>query len=199
MAEFYQLDRSLVAAAAEVSPPLPSTTDSSDSHSEWLGKQPAAKKDAWLAALMSDPRSPVRRVILTEFQKARSSPAWPAAPTNRTITALRARARVLEAESVRKAKEKTDRERTKRLAEMAADPSQTLRKTEELVGQRNSRAYQQVASLLVELREALAGSRQSGLAEGQARKLREMHPTLRNLVSTLRRKGFLPKESKGDG
>jgi hypothetical protein len=197
LAEFYHLGDSLLAAAAEASPPLPSTTDSSANHAEWLRTQPAERKDAWLSALMADPRSPVRREMLAEFQKARNAPAWSAARTGRTITALRARAEEFHAESDRKTKEKSERDRSRRLAQMAADPAPTVRETEALVGQRGARAYEQVASLLADLRDALAGGSQSGLADEQARKLRDNHPTLRTLVSQLRRKGFLPKEGKG--
>ncbi len=76
---------------------------------------------------------------------------------------------------------------------MAADPATTLRETEELVARRSTEAYRQIAMLLAELRAALAGSEQSGLAEEQARKLRTKNPTLRLLTSELRREGFLPK------
>ena len=76
---------------------------------------------------------------------------------------------------------------------MAADPAPTLRKTEELVGQRGAHAYRQVAELLTELREALAGTGQSDLALRQAAKLRYENPTLNKLVSELRREGLLGK------
>jgi hypothetical protein len=39
----------------------------------------------------------------------------------------------------------------------------------------------------------LAGSKNAGLAERQARKLKDKNPTLRVLVKELRGKGFLPK------
>jgi len=96
-------------------------------------------------------------------------------------------------ESDRKAKEKAAQKRSKRLAGMLADPERTLRKTEELVAGRGRDAYHEIATLLAELREVLAGTEQAGLAERQARKLREQNPTLRVLVSELRGKGFLPK------
>jgi hypothetical protein len=76
---------------------------------------------------------------------------------------------------------------------MAADPTPTLRETERLVEQRSTDAYNQIASLLTELREALSGTAKSGLAEQQAQKLRKEHPTLKMLISALRRTGFLPK------
>jgi len=76
---------------------------------------------------------------------------------------------------------------------MAADPSRTLRETEKLVRERSMNSYEQIATLLADLREALAGSEQSGLAEQQARKLRAENPTLHRLTRELRGKGFVPK------
>jgi hypothetical protein len=76
---------------------------------------------------------------------------------------------------------------------MAVDPTQTLRKTEKLVTQRSGEAYCQIATLLAELRDALAGTEQSGLAEQQAQKLKSKNPTLHLLTRELRRQGFLPK------
>jgi hypothetical protein len=76
---------------------------------------------------------------------------------------------------------------------MAADPARTLRETEELVTRRSGEAYRQIATLLAELRDALAGTEQSGLAEQQAQKLKSKNPTLRLLTSELRRVGLLPK------
>jgi hypothetical protein len=76
---------------------------------------------------------------------------------------------------------------------MAADPSRTLREAEKLVGQRSTNGYEQIAALLADLRKALAGSEQSGLAEQQARKLKAENPTLHRLTRELRGKGFVPK------
>jgi len=77
---------------------------------------------------------------------------------------------------------------------MAADPTETLRETEKHVKERTGSAYTKIAKLLVELREALAGTMQSGLAERQAQKLKAENPTLRLLVAELRKEGFLPKQ-----
>ena len=76
---------------------------------------------------------------------------------------------------------------------MLADPGPTLRETEKLAGARSVENYHKIAGLLAELREALAGSKQAGLAEQQARKLKKENPTLKLLISALRGKGFLPK------
>ncbi|MBN2563468.1 MAG: hypothetical protein JXQ75_21320 [Phycisphaerae bacterium] len=47
--------------------------------------------------------------------------------------------------------------------------------------------------MLADLREALAGSKQSGLAEKQALKLKTKNPRLNRLTGVLREQGFVPK------
>jgi hypothetical protein len=51
------------------------------------------------------------------------------------------------------------------------------RETEELVTERSTEAYRQIAALLADLRETLAGSQLSGLADHQARKPKDKNPT----------------------
>jgi hypothetical protein len=89
--------------------------------------------------------------------------------------------------------EESARRRAKKLADMAADPQPTLRKTEKLVKERTREAYHQIAKLLADLREAFAGSARSALADQQARKLKENNPTRNHLTAELRRQGFLKK------
>ena len=76
---------------------------------------------------------------------------------------------------------------------MAADPASFLRESERLVAERTVDAYEQVSLLLADLREALAGGKQSNLAEEQALKLKTANPTLRHLTAALRRHGFVRK------
>lgn len=193
LAEFYGLSESLISAAARNSPPLPSRDDPSDERAAWLRGIAQSKKDAWLIQLLSDAEAAVRAEILAEFQKSRPAPAWPTVAGNRTIAELESAAVEVEEETTRKAAEKAARQRAKRLVEMAADPKATLRETESLVKERSRDAYDRIAQLLAELRQALAGSRQSGLADQQALKLNRDNPTLKSLVGALRREGFLPK------
>jgi hypothetical protein len=47
--------------------------------------------------------------------------------------------------------------------------------------------------MLADLREALAGTKKSGLAEKQALKLKTKNPKRHRLTSELRRHGFVPK------
>jgi hypothetical protein len=130
---------------------------------------------------------------MAAYRKGRGEPSWPTVPPSRTIAQLRTAADRIAQDSKRKAAANAARKRAKRLVDMAADPNPTLRETERLVTERTTDAYQQIAKMLADLREALAGTGQSGLAEKQSRKLRTANPTLRLLVSELRRQGFLPK------
>ena len=112
---------------------------------------------------------------------------------DRTIAELRAAALAIERDLKRKHAEEAARKRAKRLADMAADPMRALRETERLVKQRSTDAYHEIAMRLADLREALSGSEQSGLADQQARKLKDKNPTLNLLTAELRGQGFLKK------
>jgi hypothetical protein len=193
LTEFYGLSDSLIAAAAQNSPSPPKRGEAASYYRAWLERQPESSKSAWLAQWMTDPRSPARREMLAAFQKSHALASWPTSRLDRTIAELEAAAAVIQQQMDRQAAEKANRARTKKLAAMAADPTKTIRATEKLVAHRSTHAYDEIATALADLREALAGSVNSGLAEKQAQKLRKDHPTLKLLVSELRRKGFLQK------
>jgi hypothetical protein len=168
-------------------------TDAAAELAKCVRGQPEATKDAWIGSFVADPNSAVRAEIMAAYRKGRGEPSWPTVPPSRTIAQLRTAADRIAQDSKRKAAANAARKRAKRLVDMAADPNPTLRETERLVTERTTDAYQQIAKMLADLREALAGTGQSGLAEKQSRKLRTANPTLRLLVSELRRQGFLPK------
>jgi hypothetical protein len=193
LAKFFGLGDALLAAAAEGSLPPSTKIDPGSHYADWLQSQPQATKDAWLAGLMADPHANVRTEILAEFRKGRAAAIWPSMRRDRTISELEAMAEKIQEETTRKQADKVARQRAKRLAAMAADPGRTVRETEELVTQRSLEAYRQIATQLADLRAALAGSDQSGLAQQQAQKLKSNNPTLKMLTSALRQKGLLPK------
>src|SRR5262249_26444965 len=128
---------------------------------------------AWLARLMADPNAGLRREILTKFQKDQRAPSWPTVAVARTIADLQRVAEDVARETSRKEAEKTGRQRAQKLADMAKSPARTLRETERLVKDRTGDAYHQIAVLLADLRQALAGTGQASLADEQARKLKE--------------------------
>jgi hypothetical protein len=191
--ELYGLSDSLIAAAAQDIPLLGKQPDPGKQHAEWLQGQSESIKDAWLAQWMSDPDSTVRTEVLAKFRKSRKAPVWPTVRRDRTIAELEATVDTIQQEANRKSAESAARARAKRLADMAADSARILRETEHLVQQRTTAAYGQIAKLLADLRESLAGRDQIDLAERQAQKLKKNNPTLARLTSELRREGFLRK------
>jgi hypothetical protein len=193
LCELYGLSEALIAAAAQNGPALPRKRGSGNQYEAWLQSQPDAIKNAWLARLMGESESGVRREILAEYRKNQGVPSWPTIRVDRTIVELMTAAEEIQSQMEREEAEKAARQRAKKLAEMAADPQKTLRATEKLVKQRTLDAYEQIAELLADLRAALSGSDQSGLAEQQARSLKDKNPTLRGLTAALRRQGFLSK------
>ncbi|SFH93614.1 hypothetical protein [Planctomicrobium piriforme] len=195
LAEFYCLSEDLIAAAAMESLPLPAsgTAELEGGYAEWVRKLPTDLKNDWLTALLNDSDAPVRAEMLTRFRDEFSPPAWPTSPPRRTITELHAATDEIAEKREQRTVAKTAKDRKQRLAKMAADPSIALRESERLVAQRTGAAYRQAAELLADLREALAGSDQSGLAEKQAHKLKNRYPKLHLLTGELRKRGFVPK------
>jgi hypothetical protein len=193
LAELYELDEALIAAAAQNCPSLPERMDSQNRFKAWLRRQPAAAKNEWLSQLMADPPAAVRREILAAFQKSQNALAWPTIRVDRTIAEIESAAEVIQSKKNRQRAVEAARQRAEKLANMAADPMRTLRETEKLVKQRSIEAYSEVATLLADLREALSGSDQASLPDQQARKLKKENPTLSQLTSKLRGKGFLRK------
>jgi len=122
-----------------------------------------------------------------------AAPSWPTIRLDRTIAELEAAATGIHQKATQKAAETAARERAKKLAAMKEDPAPTLQETEKLVAQRSEDYYRQAARLLADLREALAGTPQAGLAGKQASNLKNKNPTLRKLTSELRKQGFIPK------
>jgi hypothetical protein len=193
LAEFYGIGEALIAAAVQASGPLPTGADQRTRYAEWLADQPEATKNAWLAELLGDPTSSVRRQIRATFEKASSTQSWPTAQVGRTIAQLEAVAEEIQHKQEKQAVAKAARKRANRLKKMAADPTPSLHETERLVLHRSAEAYQQIGELLTDLRDALAHGKQSNLAEKQALKLKTENPTLHLLTAALRRHGFVPK------
>jgi len=162
-------------------------------YAEWLSGQTEKTKDAWLAELLGDPRSSIRSEILAEFAEASQTERWPTVQAGRTIAQLEAIAKEIRQKEQKRAADKAARQRARLLKKMAADPTPYLRKTEELVAERSTDSYRQAAEMLADLREALAGSKKSGLAERQALKLKTKNRRLNRLTGALREQGFVPK------
>jgi hypothetical protein len=193
LAELFDLSDALIAAAAEGNSERAGQEDLRSVQARWLQGLPQATKDAWLVEWLADAHASARSDMLGEFRKSRPMAAWPTVRRDRTIAELETAAEGIHKKAVDKATKKAAQQRAKRLADMAADPVPTLHETERLVKMRSRNSYVEIATLLKDLREALAGTKQAGLAEEQARKLKKENPTRHLLTAELRRAGFVPK------
>lgn len=192
-AEFYGLSDTLLAAAAKESLPLTTEAKSKPDYATWLKSQPEKLKQVWLEAIMENLAPAVRAEMLAKFRAESEVRAWPTTNSNRTIAQLMELSQDIAKEEEQKAAARATRQKEARLAAMAQDPNKTLRETEKLVKERNATAYSQIAELLAELRDVLSTTGRTNIAEKQAQKLKTANPTLKLLVSELRKKGFLPK------
>jgi hypothetical protein len=77
------------------------------------------------------------------------------------------------------------------MVEMKADPNRWLQHATELVEKRGTDNYREAASILADLREALGGDAGNDIARRHAKALARTHPTLRTLVSALRKQALL--------
>jgi hypothetical protein len=205
LAEFYDFSRSFLEVVAEGSPQAPPATDPTRAYAFWIEEQDAAIKNAWLVDLMSKVDSSVRAEMLAEFREARGAVPWPTVRIERTMEELHARAEVLQQKAdqkaaakklaaERKALEAEELRRAKRRGEISKSPERFLGETEQLVAKRGKDSFREAAEILADIRSAFAGTKRADLADRQAEKLRNTHPTLTHLIGALRREGFLPKK-----
>jgi hypothetical protein len=194
LAQFYELSRGLLEAAARDVPAAPTSVDPRARFAEWLSTQSDVVKNSWLATVMAEPDSSVRAELMTAFRKTNVTSTWPTIERSLSVAQLEGEAKRIEAEIAEKRAEVAARAHAQKLAKMARNPDPYLQETEKLAEQRTTKSYERAGALLAELREALAGSSKSDLADNQAWMLHEKHPRLSKLTSALRRRGFLPKK-----
>jgi hypothetical protein len=77
------------------------------------------------------------------------------------------------------------------MVEMKADPDPWLKHATGLVEQRGTDNYREAASILADLREAVGGDAGNAIARRHAKALARKHPTLRILLSALRKQALL--------
>lgn len=194
LANFYGISEVLLLAAAQKSKALSAGKDTTKRYQEWLKSQTEADKTAWLLDLLTDPDSSLRAKLLAKFQEKTEAPMWPTTEPSRTISELIELSEEIQNDRDRKAKENAEKNRRKRIEKMAADPKPFLKETEKLVELRSTNTYEEAATLLAEVREALTGTSQAELPDRHAEELRKLHPKSNVLVSVFRKYGFLSKK-----
>ncbi len=191
LAEFYEISEDLIGAAAKRSPPLPETRDFSVAVASWIAKQPEKSVRELAEQLLSSAGDEARAETLAQIRNQTPTAAWATAEPTRTYVQLAELSEEVRKVREQKQKRRADAAHSKRLKAIAADPSAVERRVEDLVKMRSTYCYRQAAEELAHLREALGPEDGPGNANRVAERLRRSNPTLRLLVSELRKKGLL--------
>ena len=192
LANYFDLDGSLLWAAAERSPPLARREDRQDELADWLDGMKSDTLKDWLLQILVDESAAMRRECLAAFRKARKLPTWPTEKGSRTFQQLQQRAEQLAAAERADEKRRQEKARRRRLANMARSPQKFLQEADQQVAQRSKSNYERAAEILSEIREAVGGDEGDRITRAHAAHLKQQHPTLKMLTGALRRKGLLP-------
>lgn len=190
-AKFYEVSDDLIAAAAQRSPPLSKAADSGQTIKAWIAKQPKGDLVKIVWQFLGDDPAAARREALSRIRDETNAGTWPLAESTRSLAQLRETADRLREDRERRDQKARQAARRKRLAAIAADPDKLIANVEKLVAVRAVEDYEQAASELADLREALGPERGPAAAGAVAEKLRRENPRLQRLSSALRKRGLL--------
>jgi len=198
-ADFLRIDRDLLSATAEGSPPAEEAPPPEELI-RWIASLPGAEKDHLLARIAAGEESHPRGELLRRFRESRDT-VHPAMGEPRTAAMLlaaagrRAEARRRE-EAERAARDRARRERAeaeageRRLDALRGHEEQAWRRLDELIAERKPRSYEEAVELLRDLRAL--GSRDGRAAEVDARieALRGRHARKSTFLERLERAGI---------
>lgn len=187
-ADFFAVDEDLIAAAAERAPPLPETAGADNELQQWLGRLPRDELAELAQRLLAQDAAAARAETLARVRAELPATAWPLAEPARTLGELRAAALELQERRERREQAAAQAAHRRRLKAIAADPQRTIAKVQELVKQRSVAGYEQAASELADLREALGPERGPEEARAIAGKLHREHSRLHFLTTALRKR-----------
>ncbi len=202
--EFFGLDPLMLTAASDGTPamsasaetdPHKTVTDSIDSFTE-------AEVRTVLRRFLTEDASSVKAEFLARSRNSVDIVAWPTVEGSRSFEALLARTSQLRDEESQREKkrletkakreaEKAEQLRQVRMKEMVKDPQRWLREAEKLADARGTDNYKAAADVLADLREAIGGDEGRTITDKQAAHLARKYPTLNQLKSSLRKRGFL--------
>lgn len=194
MAEFYEIGDDLLESVAERSPQLPKRGDDSDTRTKsWIARQSKDELQELVTRMLTEDVAGVRGETLARIRSESGATAWPVSEPSRTLGELRAAADIAHQQRKQRDAQAKEKARRERLAEIAANPQKLIAQAAALVKQRSTRSYEEAAQSLADLREALGRKDGLRLAQLAAEKLRRENPTLKHLVSALRKHGLLVK------
>jgi hypothetical protein len=190
LAEFYEIDRDLISAAALLSPKTPARGDRQPDVDKWLKSQTVERLRDHFRRVLDGDAATVRAECLAEIRKQSEMAAWPVAEGTRTREELQDLADAKAAQRQNREMAAEQRRRAKRIAEIRRNPNETIQKAERLIQSRSVENYTQAAKLLVELRDAFPGMEGSRLADKAAKQLARKFPTLSCLKRALKAEGL---------
>jgi hypothetical protein len=196
--EFMFLDQDLLDAAAEVSAPRskPATLDTAGLK-QWLNQQPAAKKDDWLAEVLSTDDLACRRRILGEYRRSLDEDKPAESGQRRTLAQLREMAdtaeqrREAEAEARREAeRQAAAQKRATYLNSLVGQEERWWREAYKHIDTRLPAGYDRAVEILSDLREV--AERQGQIADFAERmeELAKLHARKVTLIERLDRAGL---------
>ena len=191
MATFYEVSDDLIASAALRSPPSPKSTDAGQRLKDWIAKQTQDDLRELAGRLLAGDAVATRAETLARIRDETGAGTWPLAEPTRTLAQLRESAGGVRDQRLQREEQARDRARRKRLAAIAADPSKTIANIEKLVKTRSVDSYEEAASQLADLCEALGPEPGAARARAVAEKLRRENPRLHRLIAALRKRGLL--------
>jgi hypothetical protein len=184
IADFLEIDKDLIAVAAQASPPL--VEPANEGLAEWITALPAAEKDMLLTMAADGEGAQVQALLLRRFRGIDTGTTGRSG-SGRTATALRAAAEFRAAER-KKAEEQRRREEqarkaaakaaacASRLDELAAEGEAPWKRVDEMIATKKTSEYDLAVTLLRDLRAL--GKRRGEEAAFSARvlELRAQYP-----------------------
>ncbi|MGB7345141.1 MAG: hypothetical protein WBD20_13085 [Pirellulaceae bacterium] len=178
LAEFYELDQDLIAAAYERSPKLPQQGNSEHNVDQWLAQQSTEELRKLMRRVLQDDAAAVRAESLAAMRNQSGKPTWPVNDGTRTLEELRELANSKADHRKKRELASEQRKLEKRLAKIRKDPSAAISDAEKLIQSRSTQNYIKAAKLLAELRDAIGGDEGSRMADQAAKKIAKKYPTL---------------------
>ena len=200
-ADFLQIDRDLIEAAAQGSPDAEPSGLREDDVRQWVQGLPVASKDDLLLRLAVEEGVHLRAELLQKYRHSRkpepsANRSLMSLARRRTVGDLLAAAEGREAVRLREAAERASRERERRKAQEAAARAMYLRdlakgerrawaKVDALIARRQPTFYGQAVTLLKDLGEVCEGDGRKAEFKQRIRQLREKHSRKPTFISRL--------------
>jgi hypothetical protein len=161
LAEFLNVGKDLIAAAAEASPALSAKTASDKTVTEWVALMPEGEVRSIVARVVKGEGQRVQAELQSRYHRSGGGREESAAGASRVRTSIEllARAEQITVERKQREREEQERKRREHLAGIAQRFPELWATVYQLAGEQTASAYDKIRDLLVDMRDA---SRQVG-------------------------------------